>query len=205
MKFKKDYVIGEEIDIHIDGINEDVTFTVVNMRKEPQTGKKIYTLGCNPVVAVTMWYYDDGNGDPIIDTWGNSYLRKWLHDDFYLRLPKEVRFILVGRGSKSYSCDGSLHIDEDKVWVPSLDELGYKNSSITNDKVNEGSTFDFFKDDDNKLARNKWFNKYLTTTGIECHMWTRSQIIPNGPVFTIKRPDELERAVGVSPFFDIRP
>jgi len=204
MKRQKKYEVGDVEYFTIGGIEEEMPFTVVDVKKDNYTGRNNVIFGSDNILAPVQWFnVNEETNERELSDWNECYLRKWLHDDFYLRLPKEVRFNIMNRHNKCVDFSGNFKIIEDKVWVPSLHELGFEHPGINEDKKREGECFDFFKDGANR----EWLYKDLCNTGIDMSMYTRSQLRPDYYTFiiaAIHRADGFSRHAGVAPFFMIQ-
>lgn len=190
--------VGSDIDIKVSGIDNPVPFTVIAKNKDcikSKTGRKqnTVTLASKYVLAIIPWYENDPT------TWKESHLRRWLNSEFYMRLPIDVRNEIQPKLNKTYDYWHGLSITDDPVWVPSLNELGETNTSLKDDE-HEGSAYEY-------LVNNQDFVvKELINTGIQCNMWSRSQLIDDerNKVYTIGIIDDVERLTGVVPFFVLR-
>ena len=130
------------------------------------------------------------------DGWSASEMRSWLASDFAGMLPSDLKSVLVAAKKKTNNAalndPGSISITEDKIWLPSVVELGgslngmgmSSESSYTATTFNmEGSQYEAFKNmkanangENSSLVR-----KYLgsesagvLTNGEPCKWWTRS-------------------------------
>lgn len=128
--------------------------------------------------------------------WSDSEMRSWLASDFTSMLPSDLKGLLVSVNKKTNSSasndPGSISSTSDKIWLPSVVELGgslngmgmSSESSYTASTFNmEGAQYEAFKN--MKVSSNSensaLVRKYLgsesagvLTGGEPCRWWTRS-------------------------------
>lgn len=128
--------------------------------------------------------------------WSASEMRSWLASDFAGMLPSDLKSVLVSVSKKTNNSalndPGSISGTDDKIWLPSVVELGgslngmgmSSESSYTAATFNmEGSQYEAFKNmgASSNSENSGLVRKYLgsesagvLTNGEPCRWWTRS-------------------------------
>jgi len=84
-----------------------------------------------------------------INHWGSSSLRKYLNGEFYTMLDDDFKLAIKETKLVNKDTNGNEYFTDDKVFIPSLQELGFENNIYTSVGANFGS----FNSNESRIAK----------------------------------------------------
>lgn len=154
---------GDSVVMQIIAFDKDV--------KADGLGKAKITWLCKYIYDYhQMLQEDDTTGG-----WPNTTMRSWLHDEVLPMIPSEIRnkIVTVAKNYKTYDSN-TIKTSNDKIWIPSVSEVGLSPLYMNRDLSGEGTCYsDFFRyvsasnDSDEDVTK----CKYDPRVGLDYTQW----------------------------------
>lgn len=156
----------------------------------PDQGLLVYK---NPAAALTFFakaalknprkmndgYKTDGTNTSMnCGGWAESDLREWLDTELYTILPDDLKAAIkrVIKWSDGGYYNKTVVGTEDKIWIPSYEELGLPDS--TNNLIGQGNQYQIFTDNASR-------QRHTTMDENSQNYWSRSTLMDNANYFWI--------------------
>jgi hypothetical protein len=89
--------------------------------------------------------------------WGNSSLRKYLNGEFYNKLDPNFRAEILETNLINIDYSSKTYYTQDKIFIPSFEELGLKNISYAKPV---GTDYGAFRTNESRIAKLSGSNSY---------------------------------------------